>query len=112
MEGYGCVSGKGITWMLGVEGSCAYCDTPFDDSQHATGATRDHVIPKSIETAFGHAPPRHGGVVLACGTCNHLKRNYLPQGLREAAEFHRHRADRLDQIAERAEQIIKERKLW
>lgn len=102
---------NGVTWIIGGKGSCIYCGEPFDDRQHSTGATRDHVIPKGLISAGGDYQPITGNLVLACGACNHLKRNHLPEGMRAMAEAHEKRALRLRQIADRAEQIIKERKL-
>lgn len=94
---------EGYIWRK-IEGCCAYCDAPFTEQ---TPRTRDHVVPRNA------AKSGLGGrnIVDTCEPCNHIKANFGPRRLRKMAREHETKAERLRQIADRAEQIIKERKL-
>lgn len=82
---------------------CAYCDRPFSDT---LPRTKDHVVPRAAGGRKGKI-----NITDACSRCNHAKANYGPARLRRMARDHEKRAALLHQIADRAEQIIKERKL-
>lgn len=82
---------------------CVYCDRPFTDS---LPRTKDHVVPRAGGGRKGRI-----NIVDACEPCNLAKANFGPTGLRKQARKLEDRAALLYQIADRAEAIIKERKL-
>lgn len=91
--------------------ACIYCGEPFDANAYGGTRTQDHVVPRSFAIAGVQSASIRGNVVAACGRCNTLKGNMLPGGIRAAADEHRRRASIMDRIADRAEQLINERKL-
>jgi 5-methylcytosine-specific restriction endonuclease McrA len=86
-----------------VSDCCAYCDRPFDSESRRT---KDHVVPRA---GGGKGIPNN--TIDACGSCNLAKAHFGPKGLRKRARKLEAEAALLRQIADRTEQIIKERKL-
>ena len=88
--------------------TCTYCGKPFDPAFYGTRKTKDHIVPRSFNMSGGHI---RDGVVSACGSCNSLKADMLPNAMRQMAAEHRKRAEALDSIAARVEDLINERGL-
>lgn len=101
---------------------CTYCDEPINDPP-PTGPrpgdtkSKDHVVPKVLGIGYLQSinvteiSGGRGNGVWCCQHCNFLKASMLPDQIRVAAAYHDERAARLRQIADRAEQIIKARRL-
>ena len=92
--------------------TCFYCDREFDSEVAGRVQTRDHVVPRSLKK-YSEAEGGLGRLnkVYACQRCNNMKANNMPVGLRRRAKQLEKDAALLRQIADRAEAIIKERKL-
>lgn len=89
---------------------CIYCDREFDQTWYGGSKTKDHIIPRAMQVDDARFTGR-GNCVSACGACNQIKSNMMPSAIRATAEEHRKRAALLDQIAERVEALIVERRL-
>ena len=101
---------------------CTYCDEPLADPP-ARGArpgdtkSKDHVVPRKLGLGYLQAIDKtdmaagRGNGVWCCQRCNSLKDALLPDQIRIMAAYHDQRAELLRQIADRAEEIIKARRL-
>lgn len=90
---------------------CAYCDREFVGGWHGSARTKDHIIPPSLGLGPLKVFAGRGNLVAACGACNGLKANMMPDAIRMHAHEHRKRARLLEQMADRVEDLIEERGL-
>jgi 5-methylcytosine-specific restriction endonuclease McrA len=85
---------------------CAYCGREFNEQFYGTRKTKDHIVPRSVAPSG-----TRDGVIYACGSCNSIKANMLPDAMRIMADAHRNQADHLDRIAAKVDELIKARGL-
>lgn len=101
---------------------CTYCDEPMIELQPGQPRandikTKDHLVPKVLGIGYlQNINARdicggHGNGVWCCMRCNTLKGSMLPDQIRIMAAYHDQRAELLRKIADRAEEIIKHRRL-